>query len=61
MQRLDTTNFMNQDDRNTQNMINQVNKMLKTIVNGTAVLQYVLLKSLTPLQFYSTSGDMREK
>ena len=34
--------------------VSQVKKMLKTIVNGTAVLQYVLIESLTPPQFYNT-------
>ena len=38
-----------------QNMVHEIGKMLKIIVNGTAVLQYVLIESLTPPQFYSTS------
>ena len=38
-----------------QNTIHEIGKMLKIIVNGTAVLQYVLIESLTPPQFYSMS------
>ena len=50
-QPLDTSN----ESSNSRTRSTKLRKMLKIIVNGTAVLQYVLIESLTPPQFYSTS------
>ena len=38
---------------NTRIRSTKLTKMLKTIVNGAGVLQYISIKSLTPLGFYS--------
>ena len=60
IQPLDTSNPKDKDNNDVPNKSSNSNtrstklrKMLKIIVNGTAVLQYVLIESLTPPQFYS--------